>query len=342
MQEIPPNARILLSRLRFMGDVLLTTPLIRRLREAMPAAFIAYLAEATYAPLLEHNPHLNEIIAYPPAGANLLSQLRVIHTLRARRFDLAIDLFGNPRSALLTYLSGARHRVGGDYRGRGRLFTIRIPRPAAPIDAIDFHLRSLAPFGIQGGAKTTECFLQPHELQAAAHWLRAHRLEPWQPLAALHPGATWPNKRWPLSSFLEVAKCLLAEGVQVFVSCGPGEEELAVPFRALQDRRLVAGEVLPLRLLAAVLQQCRLLISNDCGVMHLAVAVKTPTIGIFGPGEPEIWFPYPPEAGHRFFVADIECRPCHQNTCPLRTLACMHATTPSAVTRTALSLLNTD
>lgn len=329
--------RILITRLRFMGDVILTTPLIRHVRREFPHAYLAYMTAEPFAPLLAHNPYLDEVIPFrrqasPQAGgwAQWRGQLDFIRQLRSKRFDLVIDLFGNPRTALLSWLSGASWRVGGDFRGRGRLYNLRVPSPDHPVDAIQFHLRSLERLGLSLPTdRKTEVFVTNDELAAAAEYLHRLGLDPGSPLVALHPGASWPNKHWPLPAFSQLAQALVADDLQVLVTSGPGETHLAAELARIPG--VVAGDVLPLRTLAAVLAHVSLYIANDCGVMHLTAAVGTPTFGIFGPGEPEIWFPYRPENGHRAFWADIECRPCHQNECPLGTLACMHATTPQQV-----------
>lgn len=321
-----------------MGDVILTTPLIRQLREAFPSAQLAYLVEDKFAPLLQHNPHLDEIITLNLSGS-LAEQLTLIRKLRSYKFDLAIDLFGNPRTALLSWLSGASWRIGGDFRGRGRLYNIRLAEPTKRHHAIAFHQRSLQSIGLPAGDIRTEIYLTEAEKQAASEYLSYHGLDVQRPIVGLHPGATWPNKRWPIEHFIELAEKLLAEKVQIFVTCGPGELEHLEPFHRLAHSNLVIGEVLPLRQLAAVLMYFRLHISNDCGVMHLSAAVGTPTFGIFGPGEPDIWFPYDETAGHQVFWADIDCRPCHKDYCPLGTLACMHETRPHAVFQQAMKLL---
>lgn len=111
--------RILVTRMKFIGDVVLTTPVIRSLRHAFPDAYIAYMGDAGAVSLLEQNPHLNEIIPFDFSAPTLLEQPRVAWLLRRRKFDMVIDLFGNPRSALLTRLSGAPVRVGLDRPGRG-------------------------------------------------------------------------------------------------------------------------------------------------------------------------------------------------------------------------------
>lgn len=329
-----------------MGDVILTTPIIRQLRQAFPNAYIAYLTEDTFAPLLQHNPYLDEIIPLQIAKSEtensfqaLVRQANFIRDLRRKTFDLVIDLFGNPRTALLTWLSGARWRVGGDFRGRGLLYNLRISASKEKLDAIAFHQLSLKKIGLESVDYTTDIFLNNHEIQNAQDYLKSKGLHLNKPVVGLHPGATWPNKRWPVKYFQKLAEHLLAEQVQVFVSCGPDEQEIAGALRKTQKAGLTISEVLPLRKLAAIQKWFDLQISNDCGIMHLAVAVGTPTFGIFGPGEPDIWFPYRPESGHKAFWADIECRPCHKDFCPLGTLACMHETTPELIFREAMRVV---
>lgn len=330
--------RILVSRLRFLGDVLLTTPLVRRLREVFPRAEIVYLTEAAYAPLLAHNPHLDEVLAFPP-HASAAAQAQFYRSLRRRRFDLAIDLFGNPRTALLTWLTGAPVRVGGDFRGRGKLYSHRVPASTGNPDAIAFHLRSLEMLGIAARDKRTEFFLMPEERLWAQSFLAMQDIDPARPLVGMHPGATWPNKRWPASHFGEVARALLAAGVQVLLTQGP-QEALIVAAVKQQAPGVTVLPVLSLRETAAVQARCSAFVSNDCGILHLAVAVGTPTVGLFGPSQKEIWFPYETAKGHVAVDLTIDCRPCHKNFCPLQHLNCQKQLLPLRVLPAVWHALN--
>jgi lipopolysaccharide heptosyltransferase II len=340
--------RILLSRLRFMGDVILTTPLIRRLKKVFPKAQLSYLTEDVFAPLLLHNPHLDEVMAFPLRGS-VAAQGRVYYQLRQRRFDLAIDLFGNPRTALMTWLSGASIRVGGDFRGRGKLYNVRVPAPPAEPHAIDFHWRSLEALGIAKGDNRTEVFIASEEKRWAREFLHEISLDSSQPIVGLHPGATWPNKRWPEKYFAELARQLCDQNVQVLITQGPGEENVVMEvmrqisppnLSAARSQAITLLPVLSLRQLASVQQQMQVFVSNDCGVMHLAVAVGTPTIGLFGPSQPHIWFPYDQRDGHLALWQSIECRPCHKNFCPLGHLDCQNKLEPARVAAAAVGRLS--
>jgi len=307
--------RILISRMKFIGDVVLTTPAVRSLRKAFPDAFIAYMADAQAASLLEHNPHLNEIIPFDFARPAWREQPRVVRLLRRRRFDLAIDLFGNPRSALLTFLSGARTRVGLDRPGRGKLFTVRVHDEAGPKTAIEFYMQFLRAIGVPQSSGRTEIYLKDDEC-AGAHRLIAGVVRRPGPVIGLHPGATWPAKRWLPEHFAEVAKRISKQfEAQVILTAGPNDHDVIRAVQKSMDVALPVFSGLPLRQLAALLGQCTVYVANDSGPMHIAAAVGTPTIGIFGPGEENIWFPYAEEQGHRALRHDVPCHPCHLDFC---------------------------
>ncbi len=314
----PGFRRILLSRMRFIGDVVLTTPIIRSLRTAYPGAYLAYLGEREAVSLLEHNPHLNEIIPYDFRSPALLEQIRVARILRRKRFDLMIDLFGNPRSALLTFLSGARVRVGPDRRGRGALYTVRVRDDGVPRSAIEFHARSLRALGIPATHSKTEIYLTAQEREAGRRRVQELRKNPGrevQPVVGIHPGATWPAKRWLPDRFAGLADRLAREGATVILTAGAREETTIGEVRAASELDHPVLASLPLRQLAAVIAACDVYVANDGGPMHIAAAVGTPTIGLFGPGEEDIWFPYSAEDGHRVLRKDVPCHPCHLDFC---------------------------
>jgi len=321
--------RILVSRLRFMGDVILTTPLVRALRKNFPQAHLAYLTEKTYASLLLHNPHLDEIIPFDREGfaksnpiISAWAQARFFHDLRKKHFQVGIDLLGIPRSALLLWVSGAPCRIGGDFRLRRHLYTKRIKDDGQKKSAIEFHLQSLKALGLSEDGYRTEVFTTAAEEAWAQSYLREKGLDQSWPIIGLHTGATWPAKMWLWERFAELALRMRQElGARVILTQGPGEAELVAEIAAAVGDGIVTCELLNLRQLAALLKQLDLYVSNDCGPMHLAVAVGTKTIGIFGPSEPDIWFPYDRQNGHVAIHKNLPCHPCHQDFCEI--MECM-------------------
>lgn len=325
MKPVSHNAqdfhRILLTRMKFIGDIVLTTPLIRTLRERFPDAYIAYLGDAQSVSLLEHNPFLNEIIPFDFNKNTLIEQLRVATLLRKKKFDLAIDLFCNPRSALLMFATGAPVRVGGDLHGRGKLYTIRVRDDGTPKTAIDFHYQSLTAAGIQPLYYKTEIFLTEEEGEEGHKILEQQSINVSKPIVAIHPGATWPSKMWLPERFAELCDRISDElNTEIILTGGPGDGEVVKKVRQAASKNLRLLPVLSLRKVAAVLSHCSVFVTNDCGPMHIAVAVGTPTIGIFGPGEENIWFPYTSEfpegsSKHIALRKDVPCHPCHLNVC---------------------------
>jgi predicted lipopolysaccharide heptosyltransferase III len=306
--------RILVSRMKFIGDVVLTTPLIRSLRDAFPGATIAYLGEKEAVSLLEHNPFLDEIIPFDFQRPVLLEQMRVVRRLRSRKFTLAIDLFGNPRTALLTYLSGARVRVGPDRKGRGALYTVRIRDDGKAKSAIEFHNQSLRALGVTPTAARTEIFLTPAEREAG-HSRVEELAGGRRRVVGIHPGATWPAKRWLAERFAGLADALVRGGAAVVLTGGARDAGTIEEVRAASERAHPAVLNFPLRMLAAVIASCDVFVSNDAGPLHIAAAVGTPAVGLFGPGEENIWFPYRAEDGHRALRKDVPCHPCHLDFC---------------------------
>ena len=308
--------RILLTRMKYIGDVVLTTPIIKTLRETYPDAHIAYLGDAKAVSLLQNNPYLNEIIPFDFTKDSFAYQVKMYAAMFTGNYDLTIDLYSNPRSALMTYATRAKVRIGGDARGRGKLYTIRISDDGSLKSAIDYHYQSLAPLGIKATNYTTEIFLTEEEKSEAQQVLRSIGVTPLRPVIAIHPGATWPNKIWLKEQFAGLIARLVKEtDVEIVLSPGPKDAELMDYLSQADRSRVHTLPLMPVRPLAAVLSQCSVFVSNDCGPMHIGVAVGTKTIGIFGPEPIEIWFPYDRNKGHLPMFKKIHCSPCRTTSC---------------------------
>ncbi len=308
--------KILLTRMKYIGDVVLTTPVIRSLREAYPQAHIAYLGDAKAVSLLQNNPYLNEIIPYDFSKDGAWNQLKMYVTMFAAGYDLTIDLYSNPRSALLTFATRAPVRIGGDTRGRGALYTIKIRDDGKLKSAITHHYQSLAPLGIVPKNYPTEIFLTEEEKSAAASILHSCGVPTGKKIVALHPGATWPNKVWLKEHFAALIDQLVREtDCEIVLSPGPNDGALMEYLRSGHASRVHALPLLPVRTLAALIAHCSVFVSNDSGPMHIGVAVGTKTIGIFGPEPVEIWFPYDRNAGHLPMFTPLPCSPCRTTRC---------------------------
>jgi ADP-heptose:LPS heptosyltransferase len=324
-----PPQRILVTRLRQIGDVILTLPLVEALRERYPHAEIDYLAEETPAQVAVGHPALHRVHRFDPRGwPGFPAPPALLFRLRAARYDWVIDLYGNPRSALITRWTGAPVRVGPGRKGRRRHYTHPLPAVLEPISAVDHHLLALRALGIPPPirAGSPRIHLTAEELAKGSKILDAV-LPLGSPRVGLHVGNRWPAKRWPEERFQALLRALSTIGARGVILAGPGETDLA--------RRVAAGAApggrqgpadgeregapviadLPLRDYFAVVASLDALVTNDGSPLHAGPALGVPTVGILGPTVPEIWFPYDLSGRHQLLCKEIWCRPCHRHEC---------------------------
>lgn len=305
----------MLSRLQYLGDVVLSLPAARLLRERFPLARIDYLARAVGADILAGEPMFDRVFRMPDSGESLRSTWRLLRQLRERKYALAIDLYANPRSAVTMKLSGAGMRIGGSRRGRRALYTHPVSVSGARITATQFHIEHLKPLGIEGPDSKPSLTISPAEREEAKRFLELSGLRLDAPAVGVHPGGKWEVKRWPAEYFAVLAERLLGRGFQVVVLCGPDEDVHRDAVASRLRERSVCLPVLPIRQTAAVIQLLDAMVVCDGGIMHVAVAVDTPTVGIFGSSEPDIWFPYEMYGPYCAAYVPITCRPCHSHVC---------------------------
>ncbi|MCL5034758.1 MAG: glycosyltransferase family 9 protein [Bacteroidetes bacterium] len=335
-----PVLRILVSRLRFIGDIILTTPVLESLRSKFPGAEIDYLGDSGGVTLLENNPYLNEIIPYDFKSFEVKEQIRVGYKLRRKKYDVAIDLFGNPRSAIVIRLSGAGMRIGGNFGWRRKTYTHPI-RIGERLTSVAFHLKYLEPLGIHESYRQPRIFLTETEIKDAREVLKSRGVDFSKPVVGLHIGATWPSKVWFASSFARLAELVHERlGAQVVVTYGPNDTEYFELFAPAAGVKCVTLPPGSLRFLASAISCCDAYVSNDASPMHISAAVGTPAIGIFGPGEPDIWFPYDRKLGHVALKKEVDC--CHSDFCKLEGedyMRCMKAVKPEEVCETIEQVL---
>lgn len=307
--------RILVTRLRQIGDVILSLPVVEALRAAFPSARIDYLAEETPAQAALGHPALSDVIALRPwPGAAILpASPGVLTRLRAARYDWVVDLYGNPRSAALAVWSGAPVRIGPDRRGRRRLYTHPVPSPG-PVSAVVHHLASLRVVGLVPPPTSPRLHLSGEELALGRARLDA-ALPAGRPRVGFHVGNRWAAKRWPEERFVALLRALPRLGARGVVLAGPGEEDLAGRIAEGAPGTPVVAD-LSLRGYWGVLASLDALVTNDGSPLHAGPALRVPTVGLLGPTEPEIWFPYSAREGHQLLCKEIWCRPCHRHECP--------------------------
>ena len=345
--------RVLIGRLRYLGDVAMSTVVLAALRRGDPHLELGYLCEAPYAPLLTAHPELARVHALAvrrrgadakarteahaaSAGVGLLGTLA---DLRRQRYDLAIDLFFNPRSAVVLRLAGIPLRIGGTRAWRRRLYTHTVLTPDLAAGAglatvarggLADHLARLAPLRhTPSGLQFLDWLGQTYADQtlrtsvavpslvgsSAAQALAELAIAPGDRYVLLAPGATWPTKEWPSDHWRVLVSALRDEpGLPLALLTPPGRE-------GVWDITCGGGSAggvlppLPLREVLRLIGAATLLITVDGGVMHAAVAMSVPTLALFGPTDPGLWFPYDRRGEFRVLGTYPACHPCDLHTC---------------------------
>lgn len=314
--------KILVIQLRRIGDVILTIPAVENLRNHFPHAQIDFLVEPAGGALLRGHPMLNHVHVYDKAHP-----IRWINTVRNMKYDWVLDFLGNPRSAVLTALSGARVKAGYAYPLRGYLYNHRAPIPSGRLSVIEFKLRLLAFLGLKTRYCGPAIYVTDAEIQKARAFIHTQsgaQEKAWIGIVPTHRRAT---RRWPPAYFAELGDRLMEKHhMRVMLFWGPGEEKVVGLIADAMRHKPVVTPLLGLRDMAALIGQCHVLISNCNGPKHIAEALNIPTLTMYGPTDPVSW-----EAGNVVQsycrVNDLSCIGCNQNECA-RDLLCMKRITP--------------
>jgi lipopolysaccharide heptosyltransferase II len=321
----PPAAapRILLVRFSSIGDILLTTPLLRVLRVRHPAAEITFVTKDAYAPLLRNNPHLTALVTLQP-GEPLRELAR---SLRRRRFTHRLDLHGSVRSRLLRFLLPGRW-TGYGKRGLARAVLIRTKRNWYPdqIPVAERYFEAARSLHVAPDGGPAELFLAPAALERVEAWLAEKRLAQRRPLIALAPGAAHATKRWPEPKWVELLRLIGDNGYDAVLVGGSLDVELCrrVSGAAPGPWASAAG-AFDLQETGALLKRAKALVSGDTGVMHMATAVGTGVAALFGPTVGAFGF-FPYRAASVVVERDLPCRPCSSQggpACPLGHHRCL-------------------
>jgi lipopolysaccharide heptosyltransferase II len=351
------HPRILLVRLRLIGDVVLTTPLVRALRRKFPEAPVTYLVEPAAAPVIRGNRNLTHIVVAPKTRGftRVLDDVDLARQLRRQRFDVAIDLHGGPRAAWFAWASGAPIRIGYRIRGRSWMYTHVMPRPRdeAPRSSVANQWDLLAPLGIEPPDPIRDPLEMPEDPQAAAsvdRRLRDAAFTGAHAIIVIHVSAGNPFRRWPRESF-ESLVVALARGDpsrRIVLTSGPSDAAAA---KAIADAaRMHLGPLaaavpdvgeFDLGELRALIARAAVYIGGDSGPLHIAGTTTTPIVALFGPTLAERsmpwrdprWFTEAVDAG------PLECRPCRQRECApgdFRCLTHIRATQVAAAAERAL------
>jgi heptosyltransferase-3 len=320
--------RILLIRLRNIGDVLLMVPTVRAFREAFPQAFLAALVNAGTEEVLTGNPLLDEVLVFDPGwkelpfGEHWRRELALAATVRRRRFDLAVNLTEGDRGAFLCLASGAPHKVGvyEEHKTlwwKKRVFEHLVRRSDWRAPIVEQMLDTPRSLGIPVGDKRVEIFFSPEDAGRVERLLGEGGVEPGTPTVHIHPTSRWFFKCWRDEGMARIIDRLEETGrVRVVLTGGTEDREIQKIGSILASCRTrpvnLAGRV-SLKQLAALSRRSAFFIGVDTAPMHIAAAAGTPVIALFGPSGEFNWGPW--GEGHVVIKKDLDCRPCGKDGC---------------------------
>jgi len=337
----PPPSKILIRSPNWIGDVVMATPAFRAMRRAFPDAHIALLIKKYARQVIDDAPWFDEIIEYDPAGRHrgALGSLRLISELRSRRFDTALVLVNSIRGALEAFFSGATHRIGYARNARRRLFTVAVEPPVSadgkiiPQNMVEYYLRLCAQIGCTELELREELFVREEIDRRAEEFLLKHGRDASKPLIGLNPGAAFgSSKCWLPERFGQVADaCIERFGCDVFICSAPSEREVARAVEAnMQHRPINPYDDNPgLDVYKAIIKRMRLLVTNDTGARHIAVAFGVPVVVIFG--STDLRYTDVNLEQTTIVSANVSCAPCQKRICPTGTHECMKAVSADMV-----------
>lgn len=333
--------RIALWNTAFLGDAVLTLPLLQSLRLRYPDAQIDFYVRKGVESLFVHHPAINTVYAFDkrrsdkgPSGS-----MRFASQIARRGYDLWISAHTSPRSAFMALASRARIRIGYAAPWWNKMaYTHLVERRFNELEEIERLLELLRPLGEGAVSHWPEIFIGEEEKRIADEIFAPFS----GPVLGMHPGSTWPTKRWPVEFFADIGLRALRGGANVLLFAGPGEENIAnnVRIKILQDvnkseslRLHDFSNRLSLPMLTVCLSKLSCYLTNDSGPMHIAWALHTPVTALFGPTVRELGF-FPRGDDSTVLEKELSCRPCSLHgpqSCPLGHHNCMRQLIPNYI-----------
>ncbi len=313
--------RILVRATNWVGDAVMTLPALEAVRENFPSSSIAILAKPWVAPIYEHHPAADRVLVFSKgegAFSGLGELIRCIRLIRRNRFDLAI-LFQNAfEAALLTCLGGAGFRVGYRTDGRGLLLTHRVLRgkEVLKVHQTEYYLSILRGMGWRAESSAPRLYVSAADRDAAETILLKQGIFEGGFLLGLGPGAIFGGaKRWPAERFAEIGDTAAREwGARILIFGSGREAAICGSVRgAMRSPALDLSGRTSLGVAMGLISRCSFFVTNDSGLMHIAAALKVPTVAIFGPTDPVATGPWGPHT--RIVRHDTSCAPCLKPEC---------------------------
>ncbi len=308
--------RVLVVRLRSIGDTVLATPSLVVLRWFLPEAEVDILLEDWVAPLLEGTDVADNVIA---VGKGAAERAKTARELRRRKYDVAFNLHGGTTGTFFTYASGARHRVGFSEYQYSFLYNHLLSSAVdfwkrTPLHSAEQQLALLGFVGVPVDSRPKSRLPITKEASAAVEERLSQIGLADNPFALIHPAAAFDTKQWPTENFARIAEYLSLNGTEVIAVAAPDETEVLEKLAASAKVRIHAFSDLKLPEITAIAEKARIFVGNDSGIAHIAAAVATPSVVIFGSSNRDHWRPWM-YAPNEVVFEEFACQPCAGYEC---------------------------
>ena len=307
--------KILIIKFGGIGDILLSTPVLPNLKAYFPDAEINFLTLRHSRDILIDNPYLTRAFTYDPTEDKSWC---LIKNIRSQKYDLVIDLFGNPRTAFITFMSGAKYRFGFKFRGRDYAYNIKMDGRGGLVHNVEFNLDSLRALNIPIVSKKLTLPVNIVHEEFADEFIKSVNLEGKKIIGISKTGG-WESKRYKKEDYVKLID-RLNEMYDVDFLLFWGNQKERENCQFIKDSIIKKNAHLipdsPIRYLGAIIKRCNIVIGNDSGPLHIAVAMGVPTLGIYGPTNPALQGPYG-DKNLSVVNEKLDCLYCNLLECPI-------------------------
>jgi len=305
--------KILLIKLRGIGDVILSTVVLDNIKTNFPTASIDYLTEKPSEQLLEGLPQINKVLLFN--NEDFWGRLKLVQEIRKHKYDLIFDFYSNPFTAQLTFLSGAKYRAGFPYKGRKYAYNLFGPKERGVYHAADLHLEFLKRIELKVYSNNLHCDINSESQEFAKSFFE-NNFHQDVFVVGISPSGGWPSKKCDPIKFAEIADEVVKQfDAKILIVWGPEDEKESDKIISLMKNKAVKAPPTNIQQMAALISNCKLLIANDSGPMHISTAVGTPTLSLHGPTNPKLQGPYG-EKHEWINKSDLHCIICNKLECP--------------------------
>ena len=340
--------RILVVRFSSLGDLVLTSSPVKSLHQAFPEGEIFLLTKSKYQEIAAGIPFVSQIISFDSElkHKGIAGFFKLIKGLRTNNFDIIVDLHSNWRSFLVRKFLSAPHKVKYHKRSWARFLMVHLKSlKIKPKHTLELYNSALRKLGISSTILPPLLNLKKEDSAWAVDYLKERKVFPGDYLVGLSPGAKWETKRWDKEKFAETGQILAEKlNAKIIIFGDEKEKELVSQIaESLKGQNPIVAAGLKLNQLVALIDRCKILVSNDSGLMHIATARNVPVVAIFGPTHPKLGFtPF----GEKSIAlsANVKCSPCSlhgQTPCHQKSRFCMDFISPQKVVEESLKILST-